>query len=381
MAKPIDHSERPLAQPPPPPEKSAHVKRPPPRPARLHGSAAAPVEAEIVEAEIVEATLVSATAAPMSAITPPPISSSARIPRRIALAAAGFHPVWYALTGFALVLMLGLLVFVGRKQFQDGTVLVGDSPDPSSTATALPLPALEAAKTESELTPSSPRPIATGSGTPGTGSTINPAAKPAMSKAVAIPTPAVRGPVPKVAEDDNKRRDVAIALLETRGLKRTGRTWVLTDEAKCLNLLDTARQAETRHHTAKIADSYAKNWLESQENALEREKSNLQRLDTTRKHSKELREKRNERMADRRESVKTAEDKAAVAKRNLEDAARRVTDTWTEARRLADAVEQRYRKLAADAEVRRALDDLGQQLGPSEEFRTTRIELRREPRL
>jgi len=170
-----------------------------------------------------------------------------------------------------------------------------------------------------------------------------------------------------------------VELLKARRLKRVWKTWVHQDEARCMELIGTVNDAEKRQRDADKELSAAKKKVELARRSLERDDAAVKRAQSSGSPASGTPEHDTltDRAAASRDALAAAEADVGRLKQESEQIGKQAGDALVEARALAGGLEDKYRQLAADAQVKEALDQLNQQLGPSEEFNELRSELSR----
>ena len=168
-------------------------------------------------------------------------------------------------------------------------------------------------------------------------------------------------------------------LLKARNLRRVMGKWIPVDEDRCIKLVENAKEAVKRQKELSQELIAAERNRRRAEPVMERDKRVLHRAKETgmpadqtpeflklEEHATASQNAFNEAKA---EVVRLRNEKAAAEKQE--------NDARQEARRLAEALDDQYRRLAADAQIKETLDQLKQSLGPTEEFKALRTELYR----
>ena len=134
-------------------------------------------------------------------------------------------------------------------------------------------------------------------------------------------------------------------VLRARGMKRIFDTWVVADESRCEELAEQAMKAEQRQRE-----------LAKQQRAMTQELGKAKtKLD--------------------QDAVDAAQAELERLRKETADAAKQQADAQEQARTLAAGVDDQYRRLAADPQIKDVLGQLQQKLGPSEEFKKLQAEI------
>lgn len=170
-----------------------------------------------------------------------------------------------------------------------------------------------------------------------------------------------------------------VELLKARGLKRVWKTWILNDEARCMELIGTAQEAEKRQRDIQKDVSAAKKKLDSARRSLERDDAALKSAETSGSPAAGTPEhdKLSDRATESRDALAAAEGDYNHVREESTQAGKQAADALSEARLLAGSMDEQYRKLAQDPQIMDALKQLEQDLGPSDEFKALRGDLNR----
>jgi hypothetical protein len=187
-------------------------------------------------------------------------------------------------------------------------------------------------------------------------------------------------PAPSAAENPPVQAPTdPVELLKARGLKRIWKTWILNAEARCVELIGTAKEAEQRQREILKDVSAAKKKLDSARRSVERDDAALKSAETSGSPAAGTPEhdKLSDRAAASRDAQAAAEGDYNRVREESADAGKQAADALTEARGLATSLDEQYRNLAGDPQIVEALRQLEQDLGPGEEFKAMRGELNR----
>lgn len=194
------------------------------------------------------------------------------------------------------------------------------------------------------------------------------------------PPPEQQPPAPPAGQNPPATEPTDLTeLLKSRGLKRVWRTWILNDEARCLDLIEKAKEAEQRQREIQKDVTAARKKVESARRSLERDEAAVKRAEATGAPASGTPE--HDKLVDRatasREAHETATADLSRVSQDHADAAKQASDALTEARPLAGSLDDQYRKMTVDPQIQNSLRQLEQLLGPSDEFKAMRGDLNR----
>ncbi|MCE9544478.1 MAG: hypothetical protein K8T25_02995 [Planctomycetia bacterium] len=171
-------------------------------------------------------------------------------------------------------------------------------------------------------------------------------------------------------------------LLEAMGLKRSFSTWIHADEARCLELVTQAQANEKTQHDADVNLRKSASRLAAAKRAAEQAEKAKQRAtdDDDPATGTPAREKIDDRAAQAATELASAEEESTQVRKQADDMKEQTTAAWAEARQLAAGINEKYTRLAKDPRVIEALKQMGQQLGPSDDFKAVRGQLGKGPR-
>ena len=168
-------------------------------------------------------------------------------------------------------------------------------------------------------------------------------------------------------------------VLRARGMKRVFDTWVVADEARCEELAEQARKAvfrqpelarQVRSMTSELTKARTK--LNGDAAAVKRAETAGKPADGTPERTALV-----EKVTESQNAVDAAQAELERLRKETADAAKEQADSLEQARTLAAGVDDQYRRLAADPQIKDVLGQLQQKLGPSEEFKKLQAEINR----
>ena len=203
--------------------------------------------------------------------------------------------------------------------------------------------------------------------------------KQALPDAPAVQNPAAAPDTPSAPQKTAAEPTDPVELLKSRGLKRVWNTWILNDEARCMELIEKAKEAEQHQREIQKEVTAARKKVELARRSLERDEAAVKRAEATGDplSGTPAHDKLVDRATSSREAHESAAGDLSRVSQDHDAAARQAADALSEARRLAGTLDDQYRKMTVDPQIQDSLRQLEQKLGPSDEFKALRGDLNR----